>query len=122
MGALDVMRFKVLYKLPGSKKPVTCDFVMDDLKGLLKHLATEGVTKENVDYMYVHYLTSSGETMEIVSVENTVQTSVPQSNVIDLSQVRHIKRAADSKPRIRAVIPPLEVVHQGMYSAIIDRG
>lgn len=113
-----MMRFRVLYKMPGAAKPVTEDHIMSDLKDLMQYLSRDGVTKDTVEYIYVHYTPQgSNETVECVAVENKKRPS----NVIPISAVKHISKGASKKdkPRIKAKdVASLGLVQHGLYSAM----
>lgn len=131
MGAVFPMKFKVMYKMPGQRSPVVADHVMDDLRDLLKFLARDGVTKESVEYMYVHYTPSgSSSTMELLAVENgkelptatgedTIKDPPKKSNVVNIKDVKHLAEARKIKPRIKAnEVRDLGLVAQGLFTAM----
>lgn len=112
-----MMKLKVLYKLP-KQKQVTQDWVCNDLKELLHALSLDGITKESVEFMYVHYTPvgdPSAEVMEIVSVENRPGVDKAVSNVIKMERKAkpHIKLTA------KDVDPPKPVIYYGsLYNAL----
>lgn len=122
------MRFKVLYKMPNSMKPVQVDHVMDDLPDLVKFLAKDGITKDSVQYMYVHCTPAgSNDTMEMLAINNADKPdqSVHRSNVIPINQVKHLAKAVgngvkpEDKPKVKAKeVKDLGIVRHGLYTAM----
>lgn len=121
-----VMKFRVQYKMPDKRHTVTVDHIMDNLKDLLQFLARDGITKDSVEFMYIHYtIPKTNETMEVVAVENgknrpkldVVKEPPKTSNVVPLAAVKHIARAV-SKPRVKASeVKGLGIVKHGLYTA-----
>jgi hypothetical protein len=122
------MRFKVLYKMPNTPRPVQVDHIMEDLPDLVKFLAKDGVTKDSVQYLYVHCTPhGSNDTMEMLAINNADKPSetVHRSNVIPINQVKHLAKAAstgvkaESKPKVKAQeVKDLGIVRHGLYSAM----
>lgn len=125
MGSLNYMRFKVMYKTPSMHKARVVDYVFDNLKELMKHLAGEGLTKEAVELLVVHYTPSaSDETMELVSIDNTGKHKLsPPNNVVDIRSVKHLSKAKDlvptkPKPHVKLKLTEdIGAVGQGLYRA-----
>jgi hypothetical protein len=94
------LKFLVLYKVWNSPKPVREDWVCGSVQELMRHLERDGVTKETVDYLYVHYtVPATGDVMECVAWENTTQGR----NVVSMEEARS-KRKEEVSPRREAII------------------
>lgn len=130
------MKFTVLYKLWNSPRQERGDWVCSNLPELLMHLSKEGVTRETVDFLYVHYyVPNTNEVMELVAWDNKGNS---RGKVVDLNAAREerLKKADDllkkteevvdrkNKPRIRlknktVVTSPNLVVHEvNLYKAM----
>lgn len=121
------MAFRVLYKLRSAQKSVTVDHIMDDLKDLMTFLARDGINKDTVEYLYVHYTpANSNETMELVCVDNNtrpVETAAPKksADIIPINRVAHIRKAVErsTKPRISLKeLPDMGLVHTSLFTAM----
>lgn len=107
IGEDGVMLLSVLYKLPRERKPCRADWVVKDLKELMDRLARDGVTRESVEYLYVHYSPrGTMDVLELVAVDNSAPGSKEKkesSNVIPFPKKEEVKAAVEktTKPRIR---------------------
>lgn len=99
------MMMNVLYKLPNQPKPVRGDWVVGSLKEMMKILEKEGITRDSVEYLYVHYSPrGSTDVMELVAVDNNHgKSSVAKDNVIPFRKKDEAKPAEEKtvKPRVR---------------------
>lgn len=115
--------FRVMYKLPEQRIATTTNLIMDDLQDLLKYLARDGITKESVEFLYVHYTPqNTNDTMELVSVENGKRQVTPPKKgavVVPLTEVEHLRKARALKPRVSMKeLPDMGLVMHGIYTAM----
>ena len=105
-----IMKFMVLYKLWNHPKPERSDWVAGSVVELLQDLKKEGITKESVDYLYVHYtVPSSQDVVECVAWENTTAGR----KVVSLDEAR--KKKDEKKPE-----PPNDR-RQNLIDAMVER-
>lgn len=119
-----VMHFKVLWKKEKDSAPKQEDFITADLKELMMTLKSQGVSPNNVEYLYVHYHPRPrGDVMEMVAVDNRGEDKKNKKLVEKLVENSQKKLdSTKSKPRVRLKNPPVvarkrQLVRQGLYTA-----
>ncbi len=101
-------QYKVLYRLKGSNtKQVQEDHVCLDLKELMDSMRKQGVSKDTVDFMYVHQRVVGQRGIdgmaEVVAIDNVLS---PPKKDAPRGVVVEITKAKKDKPRIRLPTPP----------------
>jgi hypothetical protein len=126
MSKEQAMLLKVLYKIPSERKQTQLDYCVGSLKEMMKLLEREGVTEQNVEYMYIHYSPrGTTDVIELVAVDNRVpkqREANTESNVLPFLPTKDRAKAAETaaKPRVRLkaqAVPTTPCVRGSIYAA-----
>lgn len=100
------MKFTVLYKLWNHPRQERGDWICSSLQELMGHLARDGITKETVDFLYVHYyVPQTNEVMEMVAWDNKGNS---RAKVVDLNAAREerLKKADELLKKTEEAVSP----------------
>ena len=123
--APDFYNYKVLYKIKGAPKQIQEDWVSSDLKELMDGLKKQGVSKDTVEFLYVHQSVVGDKGLngvaEVVCIDNgtAAKTASPEKKAALIVPItRAIKEGKKEKEKTTTEKPKVVAISSGLYSSM----